>query len=75
MTGGAHSTGGGQIDALAVENAALQWLGGDGSEGLAGNSTVLEALLIRRTDAIGAAAFDVRREPGVSHQAMMSPDL
>ena len=53
-------------------NLALQWLGGDASEALTGDSTVLEALL--NGDAEGpAAVFDVQREPGVSHQAMLMP--
>jgi hypothetical protein len=50
---------------------ALQWLGGVGSEALEGESTVLELF----GEPVGAVlqAFDVRREPGVSHRAMMSP--
>lgn len=52
---------------------ALRWLGGDGSEGLAGSSTILEAVISgEQTQA--PPTFDVRREPGVSHRAMMSPD-
>jgi hypothetical protein len=51
---------------------ALQWLGGNGSEGLAADSTVLESL-ISGEDLQPAPAFNVRREPGVSHRAMMSP--
>ena len=50
---------------------ALQWLGGDGSEALTGDSAILEGLF-------GVArpmrAFDVRREPQVSCQAMMVGD-
>ncbi len=50
---------------------ALQWLGGDGSEGLTGDSTVLESLRLSEP-AETAPAFDVRGEIGVSHQAMLS---
>lgn len=52
---------------------ALRWLGGHGSEGLAGSSTILEAVMSGE-ETQAAPAFDVRREPGVSHHAMMSPD-
>lgn len=52
---------------------ALRWLGGNGSEGLAGGSTILEAVMSGE-HMRAAAVFDVRREPGVSHRAMMSPD-
>jgi hypothetical protein len=51
---------------------ALQWLGGDGSEGLAGDSTVLESI-IRGEHAQLTPAFSVRRDAGVSHRAMMAP--
>jgi hypothetical protein len=51
---------------------ALQWLGGDGSDALTGDSTVLESLL-SGAHTQTAPAFDARREPGVSHRAMMSP--
>jgi hypothetical protein len=47
---------------------ALQWLGGDGSEGLTGESAILEGLL---GEGRPMAAFDVRREPQVSRQAMI----
>jgi hypothetical protein len=47
---------------------ALQWLGGDGSEALTGESAILEGLL---GEGRPLAAFDVRREPQVSRQAMM----
>lgn len=50
---------------------ALQWLGGDGSEALTGESAILEGLL---GDGPAMAAFDVRREPQVSRQAMMATD-
>jgi hypothetical protein len=51
---------------------ALQWLGGEGSEALTGDSTVLDMLLFGE-HARAAQAFDVQRRAGVSHQAMMSP--
>jgi hypothetical protein len=47
---------------------ALKWLGGDGSEALTGDSAILEGLLGERRP---MGAFDVRREPQVSRQAMM----
>ena len=47
---------------------ALKWLGGDGSEALTGDSTILECLL---EDARPMGAFDVRREPQVSRRAIM----
>jgi hypothetical protein len=49
---------------------ALQWLGGDGSEALTGDSTILEGLLYGG-DARLMGAFNVRREPQVSRHAMM----
>ena len=49
---------------------ALEWLGGDGSEALTGDSAILEGLL--RADPWPTRAFDVRREPQVSRQAMVS---
>ena len=56
---------------------ALQWLGGDGSDGLAGDSTVLDVITALQfvVDHLqpATAAFSSRREPGVSHRAMMSP--
>ena len=45
---------------------ALQWLEGDGSEALTGDSTILECLL---EDA--RPMGDVRREPQVSRHAMI----
>lgn len=51
---------------------ALQWLGGAGSEALEGESTVLELMFGEPAGAM-PQGFDVRREPGVSHRAMMSP--
>ena len=50
---------------------ALQWLGGDGSEALTGDSAILEGLLCGG-DARPMRAFDVRREPQVSRQAIMA---
>jgi hypothetical protein len=49
---------------------ALQWLGGEGSEALAGSSTVRDMLFCNEP-ARAMQVFDVRREPGVSHDAMM----
>jgi hypothetical protein len=49
---------------------ALEWLGGDGSEALTGDSAILEGLL--RGDPWPTRTFDVRREPQVSRQAMVS---
>src|SRR5712672_2655996 len=51
---------------------ALQWLGGEGSEALTGDSTVLESLMFGEPPRV-MHAFDVRRAPEVSHHAMMSP--
>jgi hypothetical protein len=51
---------------------ALQWLGGEGSEALTGDSTVLESLMLGE-HARAIHAFDVQRASGVSHRAMMSP--
>ena len=53
---------------------ALQWLGGEGSEALTGDSTVLESLMFGE-HARATPAFDVRRAPEVSHQAMMWPGV
>lgn len=50
---------------------ALQWLGGEASEALTGDSTMLDMLLFGEP-ARAAQAFDVQRRAGVSHQAMMS---
>jgi hypothetical protein len=52
---------------------ALRWLGGHGSEGLAGSSMILEAV-ISGEQAQASPVFDVRREPGVSHRAMTLPE-
>jgi hypothetical protein len=51
---------------------ALQWLGGDGSEALSGDSTVLDTLLFGE-HARAVQAFDVRRQGRVSHRALMTP--
>jgi hypothetical protein len=53
-------------------NLALQWLGGDASEALTGDSTVLESLPVGNTGQT-TPVFDVQREPGVSHRAMLIP--
>jgi hypothetical protein len=50
---------------------ALQWLEGDGSEALTGDSAILEGLL---EDARPMDAFNVRREPQVSRHAMIVTD-
>jgi hypothetical protein len=52
---------------------ALQWLGGDGSEALTGDSAILEGFLYGG-DAQPMRAFDVRRDPQVSRRAMMVTD-
>lgn len=49
---------------------ALQWLGGEGSEVLTGDSAVLDRLAGEQERT--TRPFQVRRESGVSHQAMMS---
>lgn len=46
---------------------AVQWLGGKGSEALTGASALLDMLGTEKPE----RTFDVRREPGVSHHAMM----
>jgi hypothetical protein len=51
---------------------ALQWLGGDGSEALSGDATVLDTLLFGEHGR-AVLAFDVRRQGGVSHRALMTP--
>ena len=51
---------------------ASRWLGGEGSEALTTPSTVLESLLFA-DQSRRVSAFEVRRDPGVSHHAMMSP--
>jgi hypothetical protein len=51
---------------------ALRWLGGVGSQALEGESNVLELLFGEPARGV-PRTFDVRREPSVSHRAMMSP--
>jgi hypothetical protein len=46
---------------------ALQWLGGDGSEALTGDSAVLEGLVLGSNER-PVRTFDVRREPQVSRK-------
>jgi hypothetical protein len=48
---------------------AVQWLGGDGSEALTGDSAILEGLL---HGGEAPPMYDVRREPQVSRRAMIS---
>jgi hypothetical protein len=50
-------------------NLALQWLGGEGSETLAGDSAFFDLLSLREHDE-RVKAIEVRREPAVSHRAM-----
>ncbi len=50
---------------------ALQWLGGDGSEALTGDSAILEGLLYGG-NARPVRAFDVRRDPQVSRHAILA---
>ena len=50
---------------------ASRWLGGKGSDALTGDSTLLD-LLIERDQRETPPVFQVRREPAVSHRAMMS---
>ncbi len=52
-------------------NLALQWLGGEGSETLAGDSAFFDLLSLREHDE-RLQAIEVRREPAVSHRAMAS---
>jgi hypothetical protein len=66
------ATGGDQAMRSLWRELALQWLGGEGSEILTGASALLDVLGIG-SRAPSLRAFDVEREPGVSHQAMMSP--
>jgi hypothetical protein len=53
---------------------ASRWLGGQGSEALTGDSAVLDQLMIEQS-AQASLAFEVRRQPGVSHQAMISQQI
>jgi hypothetical protein len=50
---------------------ASRWLGGKGSDALTGDSTLLD-LLIESNRQPTPSVFEVRREPAVSHRAMMS---
>ena len=50
---------------------ASRWLGGQGSEALTGDSALLELLMIGES-AHASLAVKVRRQSGVSHQAMIS---
>ena len=52
---------------------ALQWLGGEGSEALAGDSNVLDMLTGEHRRAMDA--FNIQRVAGISHQAMISPSV
>jgi hypothetical protein len=52
---------------------ALQWLGGDGSEALTADSTILEGVA-RGADERPMHTFEVRREPQASRYAMTLPD-
>jgi hypothetical protein len=51
---------------------ALRWLGGRGSEALAADSALTDLLMMGERE-LGAPAFQVKRQSGVSHHAMMSP--
>jgi len=51
---------------------ALQWLGGEGSEALSGDWTLLDLLMARETGR-APQSFEVTRRSEVSHHAMMSP--
>ena len=48
---------------------ALQWLGGEGTETLTGDSGFFDLLSLREHDQ-RVQAIAVRREPAVSHRAM-----
>jgi hypothetical protein len=50
---------------------ALQWLGGRASEALTADSAILEGLF-RTGQARPTGTYNVRPEPQVSHQAMIS---
>ena len=50
---------------------ATRWLGGQGSEALTGDSAALD-LLMTGESTKASLAFQVRRQSGVSHQAMIS---
>jgi len=50
---------------------ASRWLGGHGSEALTGDSAVLD-LLKTGESTQASLGFQVRRQSGISHQAMIS---
>ncbi len=50
-------------------NLALQWLGGDGSEALSGDSSLFDRLMLAEHEE-RVQAIEVRHEPAVSHTAM-----
>ena len=50
---------------------ALRWLGGQGSEALTDDSALLDLLMIGQS-ALTPLIFEVRRQSGVSHHAIMS---
>ncbi|MGH7031121.1 MAG: hypothetical protein ACREE9_08470 [Stellaceae bacterium] len=50
---------------------ASRWLGGQGSDGLTGDSALLDLLTIAEPGR-AAPAFQVRRQSEISHRAMMS---
>jgi hypothetical protein len=52
---------------------ALQWLGGEGSEALTADSAVADILMMGEHDR-ATRMFDVQRQSGASHHAMMSPN-
>ena len=52
---------------------ASQWLGGESSEALTEDSTILDGL-VHGDDKRLTHTFEVRREPQVSRYAMMLPD-
>jgi hypothetical protein len=49
---------------------AARWLGGEVSEALTGDTTLFDTIM--QTGAQLEATFVVRRQSGISHQAMMS---
>ena len=49
---------------------AARWLGGEASESLTGDTGLFDVIM--RNGAEFESAFVVRRQSGVSHQAMMS---
>jgi hypothetical protein len=48
---------------------AARWLGGEASDALTGDATLLDLLMPR--DSLGALTYVVRRQSEVSHRAMM----